>query len=362
MEQKLPIVRDAPLIPLLYYEILIAVGEAADLDFAPSNPASSPGSSNHVIAPERLQWELFQPGTEIKTRLPAPEKPLVPHASKLAQLTADMQPTVAMRIIHPPPKVVAPNVCLFVSYSSIAEIKPHVAFHLKAIRSYGFATVLILVTDRELDQVDLGRPPGGHALVLRRNAGFDFGAWADAFRLFPDLWRSQCVLLVNDSIFGPMTSLEPAMNAVLRAPADLVGLTESFQKKQHLQSFFLRLNQRALLSPIVQQFWADVRNFATKEEVIDTYEINLASLFRESGLSTHAIFSLPDFKIVPANPSINLWQVLLERGFPYLKVELFRELINPERWARIKGRFPNRRIVKLIDDYVEENIASHRPA
>ena len=30
-------------------------------------------------------------------------------------------------------------------------------------------------------------------LVVRQNGGFDFGAWADAFRQFPSLWNAECV-------------------------------------------------------------------------------------------------------------------------------------------------------------------------
>ena len=272
-----------------------------------------------------------------------------------------MQPTVATKTIKPPPSLWGRQVCVFVSYSSTGEIKPHVAFHLKAIKKCGFTTVLVLVTDTELDLVPESSISTGQPLVLRRNAGFDFGAWADAFRLFPDLWEAQCVLLVNDSIFGPMINLGPTMKAALGAPADLVGLTESLEYRRHLQSYFLLMKRRALSRSRVQDFWTNVQNLPTKQEVISAYEVNLAALSRENGLETQAVFPLADFRMVSANPSIHLWRVLLDRGFPYLKVELFRELISPKRWARDKQRFPNQRIVKLIDDYVAENIATHRP-
>lgn len=270
-----------------------------------------------------------------------------------------MPTTVPTEIIRPPPKLVGRKVCLFVSYSSVGAIKPHVAFHLKEIKKCGFATVLMLVTD-EPKLASSGLLPTDHALILRRNAGFDFGGWADAFRLFPDLWHSQCVLLVNDSIFGPMTDLRPTMASALDAPADLVGLTQSIQKKFHLQSFFLLMKQAALSNPEVQLFWDQVRNLTTKQEVIDTYEINLTSFFEKNGLKTKAIFPLKDFGIVSANPSINLWIVLLNRGFPYIKIELFRELIGPDAWLQHKILFHNRRIVKLIDDYIEKNVPLHR--
>jgi lipopolysaccharide biosynthesis protein len=57
------------------------------------------------------------------------------------------------------------------------------------------------------------------------------------------------VLLVNDSIYGPLAPLEPILARIDLEAADLWGATESWQTRYHLQSFFLAAGRTVLTSP-----------------------------------------------------------------------------------------------------------------
>ncbi len=272
-----------------------------------------------------------------------------------------MEASVETRTINRPGRLAGVPVCVFVSYSPDGSVKPHVAYHMAAIKACGFRTILVLVVDRIVNKSWKRLVAADQALVVRKNAGFDFGAWADAFRLFPDLWRAQVLLLVNDSNFGPIHSLKPVIERALALSADVVGLTETDAPVPHLQSFFILMKKPALASHAMRSFWAKVRNLPTKKEVIATYELNFMAYCGSHRLQSAAVFPLAEFRNHDANPSINLWQVLLERGYPYLKVELFNALIDKQRWSELATAIANPELADIISDYIARNVPLHHP-
>lgn len=197
---------------------------------------------------------------------------------------------VPFQIIREPGSFDGRQVCIFVSYAPDGAIKPYVRLHLAALRRWGFALLLILNVDRKPDH-----PIPGHAdildgLVVRHNAGFDFGAWADAFRVFPTLWSARSVALVNDSIFGPVIEADALIRRALADPSDLVGMTENPEITPHLQSYFLLLKNGALARPEARALWTRTGNPPTKQQAIRRYEVPLTAAYRQLGLTCRALF------------------------------------------------------------------------
>ena len=96
------------------------------------------------------------------------------------------------------------------------------------------------------------------AVLVRRNVGYDFGAWRDALERFA-LPRAdtESLLLVNDSVYGPLGRIEEVLARIDFRQAELWGLTESWQSRYHLQSFFLAVAPSAMASAAWRQFWND---------------------------------------------------------------------------------------------------------
>lgn len=272
-----------------------------------------------------------------------------------------MQPSVETKTIIAPGPIAGQRVCLFVSYSPDGSLKRHVAYHLEAIKACGFKPILILVVDRIVNRSWKRLVPADQSLLVRANAGFDFGAWADAFRLMPDLWRAQCVLLVNDSVFGPVGSLQPVMANALADPADVVGLTQSFETRPHLQSYFLLVKSRALANPAVRQFWAGVRNLDAKQAVIDAYEVPFYGRCIASGLTAKALFDLPQFRDRSKNPVLDFGHELLRHGFPYIKVSLFGTGIDRNAWRVLRPAIANDALAEAIDAHISRTFPEHAP-
>lgn len=206
------------------------------------------------------------------------------------------------------------------------------------------------------------RPPAALRGVIdtflpRANVGYDFGSWqAGLATLCPADFDE--ILCVNDSVYGPLFGLGPALRDPRTADADLWGMVLSEQSTRrrggrcpHVQSWFFGMRRRLLASPVYEAFWNGIVPVADKEEVVDRYELGLSVACREAGLRIAGIYdartagpmrlgdlwphlSLADprrswrlwkkGRRTPYNPSELAWLRLLEAGVPFVKVGLFR--------------------------------------
>jgi hypothetical protein len=232
-------------------------------------------------------------------------------------------------------------------------------------------------------------------ILLRRNLGYDFAAWRDAMTAC-GLPRAEThlLLIVNDSVYGPLRPLGPMLAKIDFEQADIWGVTDSWQHRFHLQSFFVAFGPRALQHEAFARFWGQVGNVRSKWWIVRRYELGLSRVFIASGLKCRALWpyidaidalrkSLVDpsasneataalsnrrpqaprepfdearrgnaervlraaLQRVPLNPTADLWRVLIEQGCPFLKRELLRA--NPSRIPDVAGWSP---LVGAIDE------------
>jgi hypothetical protein len=151
------------------------------------------------------------------------------------------------------------------------------------------------------------------------------------------------------------------------AAADIWGLTESWQYRYHLQSFFLAFGPAAIHSEAFTKFWATVYPVPVKAYIVRAYEIGVTQVMLKAGLRCAAIWTYESLagmvnndeitklagleesifgktdpihvirklqilrirdavaRRVAMNPTSDLWRQLLISGFPFLKRELLRE-------------------------------------
>jgi len=214
---------------------------------------------------------------------------------------------------------------LFVTHSPDGRLKPHVRFFIAALRRQGIHVTLIVAADAAwldrdalpLDEVD--------TLIVRENQGLDFAAWAHVLQLDPELFDSETLYLLNDSLIGPFSDVlfESLLTRLRTEPADMVGMTESWELQWHIQSYFLALRRSTLAHPILQGFFNTVTILPTKDEVIQRYEINFAPTLRAVGISCAVLFPSENRN----NRTLFDWRRLIEEGFPFVKVMALRDKI-----------------------------------
>jgi hypothetical protein len=98
------------------------------------------------------------------------------------------------------------------------------------------------------------------------------------------------LVLINDSVVGPMTDLRAVFSQLQKSNADIVGLTDSFEKEYHLQSYFLRFDRDLANSPELASFFAGYSFSSDKDKVIEQGELGLSRKFKSSGCRLQAIF------------------------------------------------------------------------
>ena len=247
-------------------------------------------------------------------------------------------------VIVPVKALAAPlqgEVCFFVTHAAQPRLKPHVLAHIQALAAAGFQVVLIANSDLpahalELDAALLDQLA---ACFVRANVGFDFAAWGHAYALCGDTRSYTRLLLVNDSVIGPVDlgAFGRMLQRLRSADADLVGLTENTLPHRHLQSFFLALGPRALQSEVLRRVMAGMHSLPTKELVIDAYETALTRQLVASGLRSAVLFPALSGDPHSADDTMGRWRELLDAGFPYVKASL---LASGEHGAAVRAALP----------------------
>ena len=229
--------------------------------------------------------------------------------------------SVPSDVVKPLSLPIDSEIVLFVTHSRSGKIKPHVLPYLRALKAQRLGIFLIATVDRPVDLppelIDLA-----DAVMVRRNAGYDFGAWSHALKLYPRLYGAATLYLANDSVF-PATEdgrIGAIVDRVRQSKADLIGLTESHEWRWHVQSYFLAIKPRLLSSRTFHSFMDEVRLLTRKDHVIRAYEIRLAELAEQSGHDVEILFPSP----TAINPTLFGWRELIADGMPLVKLLLLR--------------------------------------
>ena len=286
------------------------------------------------------------------------------------------------------------KVAVFVHYDAAGEVQPYLLPYLQALHERGFDTVFVSNSGKLTKPARALLEPLCAAILVRRNIGYDFGAMRDGLDYVDAKPEGTDMLLVlNDSVYGPLCDMTPLLEAIDFTKADVWGATESYQNRYHLQSYFIAAGPAALASKAWKGFWKSVRPVRNKLWVILNYEVGMTRTMLKFGLRcaavvpyksliarldatplvrrdadepkdtdpfvinrkthlTHVLFSASHR--VPLNPTAELWRQLMEIRFPFIKRELLRD--NPARvidladWREVAARTYDVDFTAIEDD------------
>src|ERR1700736_1017575 len=91
---------------------------------------------------------------------------------------------------------------------------------------------------------------------------------------FPDPPQPDALIFANDSAYGPFSKLA-ALLARCDDSAAIWGITDSWDIRFHLQSYFLLYKREALTNPWMVAFWRKARYFQSKRVVTRRYKVRL---------------------------------------------------------------------------------------
>lgn len=216
------------------------------------------------------------------------------------------------------------EVALFVTHSPHGRLKPHVCHYINSLKRHSISAVLIVNADRPSEVGDINFASEIDGVFVRQNEGYDFAAWAHILRLHPELFDAEILYLLNDSVIGPTNDIafRNILTRLRDSPADVVGLTENFDRAWHIQSYFLALKHRALSSAELRKFINGIVSYTDIEDVINEFEVRFASILKAAGLNCEPMFAATDGR----DPTIYHWKRLLQSGFPFVKVKTIRDV------------------------------------
>ncbi len=212
----------------------------------------------------------------------------------------------------------APWVC-YLAFAPNGFLQPRHKFTISRLKDSGFNVLLVFsCVDRAqchalsstLEEVD--------GLVWKDIPGFDFSAYYLGCRHLVRVFSTVDLVLLNDSVLGPVTDLLPIMQS---SPWEVTGMTSALSVECHIQSYcvvFKAFDAQSLecLSRLVSESLC----FNTHSHVCFHQETALARVFSTNysvgSLVQPATIEEQQFNL--GNP-----EGLLQIGFPFLKASLF---------------------------------------
>ena len=306
-----------------------------------------------------------------------------------------------------------PKVCVFVHWDGAGDVRDHVMHHVKGLAAAGLSVVFVTNSG-------FLRPAALEALklvcagvIIRRNVGYDFGAWREGFeRLNLPRPDTTLVAMANDSVYGPIRSLNELFGTIDFDIADVWGCTDSWQSRYHLQSYLIAFSPKVVASDAWKTFWKGVVPTWSKMWLVRMYEIGLTQALLKAGFSCRAIWPyqklildidldlIDDKKLeaawkddddeekdssvmnrlrvnlsdpviqnrrrhvlrlreavagrTPLNPTSDLWRQLLQARYPFIKRELLRD--NPSQvpdvveWRGVVAELSDRSLAPIERD------------
>jgi Rhamnan synthesis protein F len=268
--------------------------------------------------------------------------------------------------------ILGSRVAIFAHFDRRGVVRPQLLDYVRELAQNGRDVVFVTNSRDIQSNARVALQEFCKYVVVRRNVGRDFGAWRDVLELL-NLPRAETqeLIFVNDTMFGPLLPLDTMLSRLDYDKADVWGLTENWQVRYHLQSFFLAFGPRAIHAEAFRKFWQSVRPVPVKSYVRRQYEIGITHIMMQGGLKCSALWGYEALvkrvslealeklfvedemesgktdpildtrklqairirsslaKRLALNPIFDLWRQLLVSGFPFINCELLRD--NPTK-------------------------------
>lgn len=199
-------------------------------------------------------------------------------------------------------------------------------------------------------------------IIDAENIGYDFYCWKKGIdSLGERLNTIRSLVLLNSSVIGPVYPLGKCLSTMARKKVDFWGMTQCNSGRPHLQSYFLCFSGALCASDDFKQYWTDMAPISSRDEVINSYELNLTRYFTRRGFKKGVAFPIGLF--IPAyrrifsknnlrtNCTLTYPASLLDAGMPFVKITLLKH--NPFHvdlsgvYSRLKRIYPWEYITEL---------------
>lgn len=159
---------------------------------------------------------------------------------------------------------------------------------------------------------------------IDKHGKYDFGSWKNIIDKLG--WGAICeydqLILVNDSVYGPIFDLKSLFEKMDRSEFDFWGITISKQIADHIQSYFMVFNNKSINSDVFKSFWNGIKVFQNDHiAYVRDHEIRLSRSMVKSGFSMGALVKVKNFD----NPCFFPLSLISDFNSPFIKVKCYKD-------------------------------------
>lgn len=259
---------------------------------------------------------------------------------------------------------------LFHHYNKYNSISEYVLYCLHVVRKYFDFIVFTSNSYLSKEEKNLLKKKYCNIVLIRENKGFDFGAWKYAINFlgFKKIKNYDCLVIMNDTCFGPLFDIGEVFKIMEEKPVDFWGITNHRKTPdgmpgtndpipEHIQSYFICFNKKVISSKIFQKFWLTVDEYLTDvNKVIQNYETKVTKLLKKEGFAYDVWIETSNYNVKHPNVLNFYPDILLENGLPFVKIKSFLgDFENPKKLLFIiknKYKYP----IHLIENHISKII------
>lgn len=229
------------------------------------------------------------------------------------------------------------KLCLFSCYDATSNrIKNYVKFYLEELLKYNDKVICITnnrdIIKEDMEFLDLI----GVSLIKVDNEGFDFGMW---YKILLTQNKNDItqLTLANDSCVL-FRSLKQMYDWSDKCDYDYCGITNSYEKMYHIQSYFIIIKNQCVSS--VFDYFHTHKIKTNIKDVIDVYEIGLSQYILNKGFKIGSYYDCKKYQIgLKTNIIIYFAKELIDESIPLIKKKVLFQTFRPDEssWIRQVG-------------------------
>lgn len=174
------------------------------------------------------------------------------------------------------------------------------------------------------------------------------------------------LLLTNDTVFGPIVSLENIMNDMETRTFDFWGMTEHGEMKigsdiypRFIQSYFMVFKNIVLKDIKFFQLWNSMQEYSTYEEQSTKFEYVFTAKMNKMGFSYGSYVDTKDLEKGDSNYFMahilfDLYEIIVNRNYPFVPKYVFE--IEKEVYLQYGAGSDIRKAIDYIDAKTEYDV------
>ena len=215
--------------------------------------------------------------------------------------------------------------CIYAGYHKQSRIRPDVFEQIKSLSSrYSIIYVIAAEESIKEDPLYFKLSQLTSKIIIRPNIGYDFGSWKMGIDFLGEKTKNiKSLLLMNDSLYGPIFPMDKLIFDTLNSPYDITSMTASSQFRYHGQSYYVSYSNRVINSEVFKNFWDNYKNknvnsIESKMKMVIECEVDFYQSLLQMNFSNTVLFDTKH----SLNQSIYFWDRLVDLGMPFIKNSL----------------------------------------